>query len=62
MTLSLAAVLVAVLVLRWSVAAKARVSAVDEYFWMQYRQAARSQKAFPPHLPQYLHAYCHLGS
>ena len=33
---------------------KARAASIDEFFWLQYRDAARLQRKIPPVLPQYL--------
>ncbi len=54
MSLILAALSFLFLVLRLVVYRLAQGAAVDEFYWAQYRDAARKQQNFPPILPQYL--------
>lgn len=47
-------ILVAILFFKFFILKKASKSAVDQWYWLKYREAVKSQKQCPPNLPEYL--------
>ena len=46
--------LIFVLLIRLFILKKASLTAVDQWYWLKYRDAVRSQKQCPPELPEYI--------